>query len=82
MAVSIISILWTVWDFFFIFLLHILHIYNARQGTSDFLFQGFASSVVIVVLLDIKPLLAENIWASKAIMATFTLVSQTPAKSH
>lgn len=48
----------------------------------DILFQGFVSSVVIVVLLDIKPLLAENIWASKAIMATFTLLSQTPVKSH
>lgn len=30
---------------------------------SDILFHGFASSAVIVVLLDIKPLLAENIWA-------------------
>lgn len=49
---------------------------------SDILFHGFASSAVIVVLLDIKPLLAENIWASKAIIATFTLVSQTPAKFH
>jgi len=49
---------------------------------SDFPFQGFASSAVIVVLLDIKPLLAENIWASKAIIATFTLVSQTPVNFH
>lgn len=46
------------------------------------LFHGFVSPVVIVVLLDIKPSLAANIWASKAITATFTLASQTPAKSH
>lgn len=48
----------------------------------DILFHFFASPVVIVVLLDIKPPLAVNIWASTAITATFTLVSQTPAKSH
>ncbi len=48
----------------------------------DILFHGFASPVVIVVLLDIKPPLAVNIWASTAITATFMLASQTPANFH